>query len=243
MTENTNNTDTFISETPIKVYIPQGTAKFTMSDTKNDLIKNTYYTHWNGGRPYKVVNDEKNKTLTLYKWRTRKFVGDENNKNNENTESNEDDEEDGDEEWVDVYDENGKEYKYETLFIGKSPLNKMTEYSGGYGTDFDGNAILMKVSANKYYYIGKFVKEFTTENEIKTFIAQVGNNDVPYPYCIDDKNNIYLLDDSIIIDNTNGIKDDEEPYRYYYDNVGNIKTTTIEMKIIDRAYNDEDDDD
>jgi len=202
---------------------------------------NTYYTHWNGGRPYKVVVDEKNNEVTIYRWKERVFVGDEDYKDKtETNETNEDDEEDGDEDWEDVYNVEGKKYKYEKLFIGKSPLNNMTKYSGGYGDEFDGNVVLLKVSKNEYYYISKNVKSFTSENEITKLIAQVGNNDVPYPYCIDDKNNILLLDDSVIIKHTNNLAEDVEPYRYYYDNLGEIEiqTSSLKMSII---YGDDDD--
>ena len=69
----------------------------------------------------------------------------------------------------------------------------MTKFSGGYGKFFDGNSILLKLSKNKYVYIGSVIYSFTSYNEITTFISPVGNSDVPYPYAIDEKNNYYLL--------------------------------------------------
>ena len=69
----------------------------------------------------------------------------------------------------------------------------MTKFSLGYGEKFDGNSILLKLSKNKYVYIGSLIYSFNAYNEITTFISPVGNNDVPYPYAIDEKNNYYLL--------------------------------------------------
>ena len=40
----------------------------------------------------------------------------------------------------------------ENIFIGKSPLIKMTEYSGAHGEQFDGNSILLKIKDKKYVY-------------------------------------------------------------------------------------------
>lgn len=74
-----------------------------------------------------------------------------------------------------------KKYKPIKIFIGKSPLNKMTKYSKGYGKKFDGNSILLKLTNNKYVFIQHTIILFTINDDITDFISPVGNNDVPYP--------------------------------------------------------------
>lgn len=100
------------------------------------------------------------------------------------------------------------------IFIGKSPLNKMTEFSHGHGPQFDGNSILLKIDTYDYIFIGDMIFSFKTKYEIVTFLSHVGNNDVPYPYAIDTDNNYYFLlgMNSGVIKTTN----DTEPYDYYY---------------------------
>ena len=71
------------------------------------------------------------------------------------------------------------------IFIGKSPLNIMTKFSGGYGAKWDGNSILLRIGNNdelKYVYLGTNISEFTTDEKITKYVSSVGNNCVPYPY-------------------------------------------------------------
>ena len=78
-------------------------------------------------------------------------------------------------------------------FVGKSPINNMTKYSGGHGKKFDGNTILLQKNKNTYFLIYASIEEFKVFNdEIIKFVSPVGNNDVPYPYAIG-KNNIYAF--------------------------------------------------
>lgn len=129
----------------------------------------------------------------------------------------------------DGYDEEKGKYTYDLnpyatfdttkIFIGKSPFNKMTEYSGGYGPEFDGNTILFESKINEYVHIGSEIFSFETKYPIKEYISPVGNNDVPYPYAIDTQNNIYLIIFKVIIlDNDNVRKilsDYDNPNDYY----------------------------
>lgn len=83
---------------------------------------------------------------------------------------------------------------------GKSPLNSMTEFSGGDGPEFDGNTVLIQVSKNRFVFIGPGISEFTLDanEKIKTFLSPVGNNSVPYPYIETNKSVYLFLDDSKI---------------------------------------------
>jgi hypothetical protein len=108
-------------------------------------------------------------------------------------------------------------YKPEKVFVGISKFNPMTAYSGGYGPYFDGNSILLKMSNNEYIFIGDQIYSFNTDNEIVTFESPVGNNDVPYPYAKDDKENYYLLlDDETCSFKIDNISERDDPYKYYY---------------------------
>jgi hypothetical protein len=101
------------------------------------------------------------------------------------------------------------------VWIGKSPMNPMTISSGDYGPAFDGNTVLLKVcdqktsktdnskSSTKESYIfianGHDILQFKALAEITEFISPIGNNDVPYPYAIDQLGNIYLLIEQVIL--------------------------------------------
>lgn len=102
------------------------------------------------------------------------------------------------------------------VFIGKSYLNDMTRFSGGYGSEFDGNSILLHLENNKYIFIGHRIFLFESLSPIIDFKSPVGNNDVPYPYAIDEENNYYLLIEDVIVQNNNNVLNYDDPYTYYY---------------------------
>lgn len=106
------------------------------------------------------------------------------------------------------------EYKTKQIFIGESPRNPMTEFSGGYGSSFDGNSILLKLFDDTYVFIGSRICSFKAFSEITNFISPVGNNDVPYPYAIDKNNNNYLLCKCLVMKN---VPEKMDPYDYYYE--------------------------
>jgi hypothetical protein len=111
---------------------------------------------------------------------------------------------------------------YRELFIGTSPENDMTAFSGGHGPQFDGNSILIREEFDGpgfyYTFIGDRVFHFRTELPIVTFSSPVGNNDVPYPYATDAGQNKYLLIEDVVlrhrVDTPAG---DFDPYDRYYE--------------------------
>lgn len=106
------------------------------------------------------------------------------------------------------------------IFVGKSDKNKMTEYSGAFGTDFDGNTILLKMNDTNYIYIGCKMFSFTSINPIISYHSPVGNNDVPYPYAIDSEKKYYLLIENVMLNYTKELEDyiinHNDPYEYYH---------------------------
>lgn len=156
-----------------------------------------YLTHDNYERPFCVYIDETQNKVHVYK------------KKDDNTEN---------------YTKLIRTFTPLKIFIGESTLNEMTEFSGGHGSTFHGNSILLKIDDFKYIFIGEKIYSFKTKNEIVSFASPVGNNDVPYPYAIDDKQNYYFLlgRDSGILKIDDILKDDD-PYKYFYfitENIG-----------------------
>lgn len=141
-------------------------------EKKNTTKYKTYYTHNNGGRPYKVVIE--GKIVYIYK----------SENNNYNTLV--------------------KIYLTEKIFIGKSTgLNSWTDQKN-YIFDhtiyesklFDGNSVLLKLVDDKYVFIGHEIYEFKLKNDdiVQEYYSAVGNNDVPYPVILGQKNIYYMLD-------------------------------------------------
>jgi hypothetical protein len=154
-----------------------------------------YFTHDNGGRPFKIEVSLNNVTINVI---------DEDKTNEQKAHYK-------------LYDSlNAKK-----IFIGKSPLNEMTEFSGGHGKKFDGNTILLEIGNNKYKFIGDNIFTFSSYAKIVKYVSPVGNNDVPYPYAIDINKNIYLFIENVVLGDTDELrkymKDKKnDPYTYYY---------------------------
>lgn len=153
-----------------------------------------YQTHDNGGRPFRVFVDKKNKVgvITLMV----------------NSEWPED---------CYPYVVN-KRFSFKRVFIGKSPRNEMTEtaFNGGYGRKFDGNTILFDMGDNTYMFVGDRVSLFKSNSPIVRFVSPVGQNDVPYPYALDESGTYYLIVESVKVKSLE-ISKDSDPYLWYYD--------------------------
>jgi len=108
------------------------------------------------------------------------------------------------------------------------------------GPEFDGNSILLQLQHhnnldthklfegnciasghNIYVYIGSEIFSFQTNCKIISYVSPVGNNDVPYPYAIDENDNVYLIIENVVIKNNSIVKQQmcnyDNPYDYYYD--------------------------
>jgi len=118
-----------------------------------------------------------------------------------------------------------KTYYPTKVFVGKSIINKMTEFSGALDKPkFDGNSILLEIDPInlRYVYIGYEIYSFTAYAKIKEYVSPVGNSQVPYPYAVDELNNYYLMIENIVLEGRKEIEDlvndKSDPYDYYYDN-------------------------
>jgi hypothetical protein len=147
------------------------------------LIKTrTYYTHHNGSRPYLVQVQGTNVSISTY---PKDLPFDTDIKKVHYT--------------VPV-----KKYKgVQNVFIGKSipgddmyasyPKNpKKAEKEGR------GNSILLHLGKTTYVFIGHKVIEFTTKEPIKKYYSMIGNNDVPYPVVLSDKNVYFVVSKEMI---------------------------------------------
>lgn len=120
--------------------------------------------------------------------------------------------------------------EYEKVFIGKSPLNEMTEFSGGHGSDFDGNTILIKLSAHEYIFVGGKICQFKTADEIVEYMSHVGNSDVPYPYAVG-KNKTYLMIEDVYLNNKD-IDFEKDVYTQYYANDAKLKSYEFKSTVL-----------
>lgn len=87
----------------------------------------------------------------------------------------------------------------------------MTRASGAHGPDYDGNTILLYMGDLTYIYIGDRIQSFKAKSEIVSYLSEVGNNDMAYPYAVDDKENVYLIIEKVIVPSLSS-----DPYTWYY---------------------------
>ena len=180
-----------------------------------------YFTHDNGGRPFLVYVGKKE--VHIYKQNEKDFY-------TLWSDLSKDDKKNA---WM--YIKLIKKYKPLEVFIGKSPKNDMTKFSMGYGKKFDGNSILLKISKNRYVFIGSEVYEFSTSDDtIIKYYSPVGNNDVPYPFAYGDKNIYFMLDRKTVsyknaqaLDNMNKT----DAYMHYYGHSGYAKLEKYSKKM------------
>ena len=136
----------------------------------------TYFTHYNGGRPY-LVYIKKN-DVNIYSSLDNIDASLCSNNDNENK-------------WV--YVNFVQHFTAKKVFIGESPLIRMTNYSGGHGKQYDGNTILIYMGSNNYIRISNIIEKIYINDEIEKYYSFIGNSDVPYPMAIGKKNIYFFL--------------------------------------------------
>ena len=158
-----------------------GSATISLSDDVEVADSNTYFTHHNGGRPFRV------------QVRTNRVVVFDN--------------------YDDVQLCELRDPRH--VFVGESPLTAMTLFSGGHGPAFKGNSILVETAPLEYVFVGSTLFAFTTDASIIRFVSEVGNNDVPYPYAIDELDRHYLFTEDVVL---SAVVEDliEDPYQALY---------------------------
>lgn len=195
----------------------------------------SYITHCNGCEYYRVVIE--NNSVDVYDNTSDSSScsfefcdeNDESNQNDENDESNENkNENDLKESWASDT-TLLKRYDVKQFFVGKSYKTEMTCRYSTYNSFYDGNSILLHIKDDEYVFINNEIKTFHSHGKILNFYAPVGNNDVTYPYAIDEYNNIYLLAENVMIPMTPALMINmsahDDPSLYYY----NIGTNVIKF--------------
>ena len=169
-----------------------------------------FYTQDNGGEPFKVTITDS--IVNIYK-----FVESDRSESDENESDRSESEDDHKDNYIHIL-------RYEPLriFIGKSPVNNMTTFSGGHGEKYDGNSCLLEMNDMTYIHIGIEIFSFTPKAKIIDYVSSMGNNLVPYPYAVDEFENYYLMIEDVILLNSNKksikryIEKGDGPYEYYY---------------------------
>jgi hypothetical protein len=57
-----------------------------------------------------------------------------------------------------------------------------------------GNSILIQMNKTDYIYIGERIIMFKLDEQIVSFYSPIGNNDVPYPYAVGEKNTYLMIE-------------------------------------------------
>ena len=73
--------------------------------------------------------------------------------------------------------------KFKKVFVGEDHIEGQ-----------DGNSILIQLTNTQYVYIGHIIYEFKTSDQIQKYYSNLGNNDVPYPVAVGEKNAYFMLD-------------------------------------------------
>ena len=130
-----------------------------------------YYTHDNGGRPFKVAINKS--IVNIYKDTNKDF----------------DKEPD--------YSKLVQTFIVKKVYVGKSTGGKIGDHTVGQAKEFVGNSILLELTspANTYVFVGHEIYQFTMdEDKVEKYYSLVGNNDVPYPVILGKNNAYFMLD-------------------------------------------------
>ena len=113
-----------------------------------------------------------------------------------------------------------KKYIVKKVFIGRSSGPPYADHSKKDAKHFVGNTILLKLSKNKYVYIGGTIYEFIINDSIYRYFSLIGRNDVPYPVLLGTDNVYFMLDKKYVsrdmFSKNMKVKDWENAYTYFY---------------------------
>jgi hypothetical protein len=95
---------------------------------------------------------------------------------------------------------NLKKILYKAIYIGKDPKNFTDGMGETWEKSYEGNSILLKISAKKFVYIGSEIYSFELDDGDKAvkYYSPMGPSGVPYPYLIGKKNTYFMLDNQAV---------------------------------------------
>ena len=122
-------------------------------------------------------------------------------------------------------------FQAKNVFIGKSKVCPMTEFSGSANnsSEFDGNTLLVECENNEYVYIsGLEITKFKIDDKIIDYISLMGNNMIPYAIMIGEKHTYFLYHHYKFIENDkisegallNASRSSLDPYDYHIGRCG-----------------------
>ena len=131
-------------------------------------------------------------------------------------------------------------FQAKNLFIGKSKVRPMTDFSGARDKNvFDGNTLLLECGGNEYVYIfGLEITKLKIDDKIIDYISLIGNNICPYAIIVGEKYTYFIahhykfiennkIEEGILLNATNRSVD---PYVYHLEKCCGIDS----FKILER---------
>ena len=152
----------------------------------------TYKIHDNGGRPFTVTVNERQKKLSIvehpYDFKT----------------------------WQELPQKHFKDYAFKQIWIGDDIFHFGRDTGAGWDPKWKGNSILAQLSANRFLEIGREIFEFTLipGDSPVAYSSYVGNSDVPYPYLVGKTHTYLMIEDVVIPNEVLDLKKDA--YEQYY---------------------------
>ena len=134
-------------------------------------------------------------------------------------------------------------FQAKNVFIGKSKVCPMTEFSGvaDNGSEFDGITLLIECENNEYVYIsGLEITKFKSDDKIIDYISLMGNNMIPYAIMIGERYTYFLyyrykfiendkIEEGTLLNATNTSLD---PYDYHLEKCGIDSFKKVERNLI-----------
>ena len=120
-------------------------------------------------------------------------------------------------------------FQAKNVFIGKSKVCPMTEFSGVVSSDFDGNTLLVECENNEYVYIsGLEITKFKIDDKFIDYISLMGNNMIPHAIMIGQRYTYFLyhrykfIENDKILEGTllNASRSSLDPYDYHIERCG-----------------------
>ena len=132
--------------------------------------------------------------------------------------------------------------KTKNVFIGKSKVCSMTEFSGARDEiGFDGNTLLLECEDNEYIYIsGLEITKFKIDDKIIDYISLMGNNMIVYAIMIGERYTYFLYHRYKFIENDkieegtllNATNTSLDPYDYHLEKCGIDSFKNLERNLI-----------
>ena len=122
-------------------------------------------------------------------------------------------------------------FQAKIVFIGKSKVCPMTEFSGSANnsSEFDGNTLIVECENNEYVYIsGLEITKFKIDDKIIDYISLMRNNMIPHANMIGEKHTYFLYHHYKFIENDkilegallNASRSSLNPYDYHIGRCG-----------------------